>query len=229
MLKVVGLSILCLLGLPLALHTILRVVRHFYKFPMPQVLADAIDNPLRRRFQPIGQMPLRLGILAGMTVLEIGPGNGKYSVSAARRLGDGGRIYTLDIEPCMIERVIQRANSQGVGNLWAGVANVFELPFKDNCFDLVYMIAVIGEIPSPVLAMREFYRVLSPAGTLAFAEILLDPDYPLARRLVQLALRAGFEEKRRAGDFFSYSLIMQKPNLSDAQPSVGVDAMDNAR
>lgn len=32
------------LGIP----TMIRIVRHFYKFPMPPFMANAIDNPLRR-------------------------------------------------------------------------------------------------------------------------------------------------------------------------------------
>jgi len=49
-----------LLGLPLIvllLHTTLRVIRCFYKFPMPQFLANLIDNPFRRKIQPPRDMP----------------------------------------------------------------------------------------------------------------------------------------------------------------------------
>ena len=33
-------------------HTLVRIVRRFYKFPIPEFLANLIDNPLRRRLQP---------------------------------------------------------------------------------------------------------------------------------------------------------------------------------
>jgi hypothetical protein len=54
-----------LLGLPLLaiiLHTIIRVVRHIYKFPMPEFAANIIDNPLRRRIQPPDETAIRHGI-----------------------------------------------------------------------------------------------------------------------------------------------------------------------
>ncbi len=54
------------------LHTIIRVIRYFYKFPMPQFLANAIDNPLRRKIQPPDETAIRHGIKEGMNVLEIG-------------------------------------------------------------------------------------------------------------------------------------------------------------
>jgi ubiquinone/menaquinone biosynthesis C-methylase UbiE len=202
-----------LLGLPLAilvLHTLLRIVRYFHKFPMPELLADAIDNPLRRRIQPPHEMPRRHGVEPGMTVLDVGPGNGRYTVEAARAVGPAGKVVAVDIEPKMIERVRRRARAEGITNLEAKTATVYDLPFRDATFDAVTMIAVISEIPDPQRALTEFNRVLKPAGTLAFSELITDPDYPLARTLIRMAGTAGFRLRRRLGTFFAYTLVFQK-------------------
>jgi len=202
-----------LLGFPILvviLHTSLRIVRYFYKFPIPQFLANVIDNPLRRRIQPPAEMPIRHGIEPGMIVLEVGPGNGNYTIAAAQRVGEGGRIFTIDIEPLMVERVSRRAVSEGISNVEARVADVFDLPFDDEFFHIVYMIAVIGEIPSPELAMKEFLRVLKSPGRLVFSEIIFDPDYPRATTLIRLASSVGFQMKKKIGNFFSYTLAFEK-------------------
>ena len=210
MLRVLGSLILALFFIPVILHTLVRIVRYFYKFPMPQFLANLIDNPLRRKIQPPGKMPIRHGIHPGMTVLEVGPGNGRYTVEAARRVGNRGKLVTIDIEPKMIERVRQRALAEGLTNLEAKVADVYNLPFEDEMFDAIYMITVISEIPEPVRAMKEFYRVLAPSGTLAFSELLTDPDYPLAQTLIRQAGEASFRLKEKLGNFFAYTLIFEK-------------------
>lgn len=205
-----------LLAVPIVfvvLHSIIRIVRHFYKFPIPEFLANAIDNPLRRRIQPPEEVPLRHGIEPGMHVLEVGPGNGRYTLAAARRAGESGRVVAIDIEPKMIDRVRARITAEGISNIEARVADVHNLPFENATFDVVTMIAVSGEIPNPVQAMHEFYRVLKPAGRLAFSELLLDPDYPLARTLVRWAQEAGFRLKDRMGNLFHYTLIFEKPWL----------------
>ena len=202
-----------LLAIPvvlIVLHTIVRIVRHFYKFPMPEFLADLIDNPLRRRVQPPHETAARHGLEPGMTVLEVGPGNGAYTMGAARRVGAQGRLVTVDIEPKMIKRARRRAEAEGLENIEAREANVYDLPFEDGTFDVVYMIAVIGEIPEPQRAIQEFHRVLSPSGTLAFSELVLDPDYPLANTLVRLAASAGFRQRTKIGGFFHYTLIFEK-------------------
>ena len=196
------------LGVPVLiviLHTTVRIVRAFSKFPMPQFLANAIDNPLRRKIQPPDEMPARHGIRVGMTVLEVGPGNGTYTVATARKVGDEGRVVTIDIEPKMIDRVTRRVQAEGVTNVEARVADVFDLPFEGGTFDTVYMIAVIGEIPNPERAMKEFYRVLAPSGTLAFSELLFDPDYPRASTLVRKATSAGFRLKEKLGNWLHYT------------------------
>jgi ubiquinone/menaquinone biosynthesis C-methylase UbiE len=199
-----------LLLLAAILHTIVRIIRQYYKFPMPEFMAGFIDNPLRHRLQPPDSTAIRHGIQPGMTVLEVGPGNGTYTIAAARRAGDKGRVVTVDTEPKMIARVERRARAEGIENIEARVANVYELPYPDGKFDLIYMITVIGEIPDPEKAMREFHRVLTPSGTLAFSELLPDPDYPLARTTIRRACAAGFRLKDRIGNFFYYTLIFDK-------------------
>jgi ubiquinone/menaquinone biosynthesis C-methylase UbiE len=201
------------IGLPIlviVLHTIIRIVRHFYKFPMPQFMANLIDNPFRRKIQPPDETPARHGIEPGMTVLEVGPGNGTYTVATARRVGSSGKVVTIDIEPRMIERVRRRARSEDMENIEAQVADVYSLPFEDGFFDAIYMIAVIGEIPKPDRAMREFHRVLSPSGTLAFSEFLWDPDYPRAGTLIREAASAGFQLRKKVGNVFYYTLIFER-------------------
>jgi ubiquinone/menaquinone biosynthesis C-methylase UbiE len=145
-----------------------------------------------------------------MTVLEVGPGNGTYTMAAARRVGDKGKVVTVDIEPRMIERVQRKAQAEGVENIEARVADVYDLPYEDGAFDAIYLIAVIGEIPDPDRAMQEFHRVLAPTGTLAFSELLLDPDYPRAKTLIAKARSAGFKLREKVGNVFYYSLIFEK-------------------
>jgi hypothetical protein len=74
-------------GLPVLVvifHTIVSIVRYFCKFPMPQFMANLIDNPMRRKIQPPDEAPARHEIEPGMILLEVGPGNGTYTVAAAR-------------------------------------------------------------------------------------------------------------------------------------------------
>ena len=145
-----------------------------------------------------------------MRVLEIGPGNGTYSLAAAQLIGPHGELVTIDIEPKMIERVQRKIKVEGITNIEARVADVYDLPFDDQSFDLIYMIAVINEIPNIPQALLEFHRVLNPTGRLVFSELFMDPDYPLAGTLIQKVQASKFRLKEKIGSFFYYTLIFEK-------------------
>jgi len=188
----------------------IRIVRHFHKFPMPEWMANVIDNPFRRKVQPPDETALRHGIQPGMRVLEVGPGNGTYTLGTARQIGSEGKLVTIDIEPKMIERVNQRISTEGITNIETRVANVYDLPFDDQSFDLIYMITVINEIPDIPRALAEFHRVLKTSGTLVFSELFMDPDYPRAVTLTRKVQAADFQLKKQIGNFFYYTLIFEK-------------------
>lgn len=188
-----------------------RIVRRIYRFPIPEFLASFIDNPFRRKFQPPEEMPGRFGILPGMKVLEVGPGNGRYTAAMARAVGRHGKVVAIDIEPRMIARLQARLDVEGLTNVHARVANVYKLHDGDDSYDAAYLITVIGEIPQPARAMKEFFRVLKPAGLLAFSEFFPDPDYPSPLKTIQLAQAAGFRLCSTNGNWWSYSLVFEKP------------------
>lgn len=88
----------------------------------------------RRKIQPPHETAVRHGIGPGMTVLEVGPGSGTYTIGAAQRVGGQGKVVTVDIEPKMIERVRRRAEQEGVENIEARVADVYDLLYEDGLF-----------------------------------------------------------------------------------------------
>lgn len=189
---------------------LVRIVRHFYKFPMPQFMANAIDNPLRRRIQPPDEIAVRHDIQPGMIVLDIGPGNGTYTVAAARQAGPEGKVYAVDIEPRMIARVQQKAADEGVENIDARLADVYGMPFPNGMFDVITMITVLGEIPQPERALVECHRVLKPDGTLAISEFMPDPDYKRPSTLQREVEATGFHFKEMLGNNFVYAMLFDK-------------------
>ncbi len=194
----------------ISFQIVLRLVRRIYKFPIPHFLTNLIDNPIRRRIQPPESTPTRHGIRTGMRVLEVGPGNGTYTLATGQAVGEEGRVVAIDIEPRIIEKLKQRVELEGAGNIEVRIADVHKLPFPEASFDVIYMITVIGEIPSPGEAMHEFHRVLRHGGTLAFSEFLPDPDFSLPRTLAELAGGAGFHLRSRLGKLFYYTLLFEK-------------------
>ncbi len=194
----------------IGLHTLVRIVRRVHKFPIPAMFTNLIDNPLRRRLQPPEETARRHAIRPGMKVLDVGPGNGTYTIAAVRAVGESGSVVAVDIEPQIIERLRQRILEERIANLETRVADAYALPFDDGSFDVITMVTVIGEIPDPVRAMKEFRRVLASSGKLVFSELFMDPDYPRAATIQKWSEEAHFKLGKRIGNWFYYTLIFEK-------------------
>jgi ubiquinone/menaquinone biosynthesis C-methylase UbiE len=187
-------------------EVILRLVRRYVHFPAPAFMVFLLNNPLRRRFQPPEKVVDWAGIKGGMQVLELGPGGGTFTFEAAKRVGPEGHVYAVDIEPRVTAKLGGMVKERKAGNITVKTASAYEIPLLDGSLDLVFMIAVLAEVPDRQRALREFKRVLKLEGTLAIGELLFDPDYPRKRTVVRWCEEAGFKLERSYGALWYYVL-----------------------
>ncbi|MGV9800163.1 class I SAM-dependent methyltransferase [Mycobacterium sp. NPDC003449] len=145
-------------------------------FPYPHQAAFFLNNPLRRLLGNHERAAKALGLTGSERVLELGPGPGYFSAPIARRLTTG-RLDLFDLQPEMLDkarRSLERAGFYNVG-FQAGDAGA-GLPFDDATFDVVFLAAVIGEVPDKRACVQALHRVLKPGGLLVFREGFPDPD-----------------------------------------------------
>jgi len=131
----------------------------------------------------------------GMDVLECGCGPGIVTFEIAEKVADGS-VTGIDIDKGLIDSHNKKVNETNVKNLKFEVADVHELPFADNSFDVVYMQAVLVHIKNPAGAVREAHRVLKDKGLILVKDpvmdrIIISPEDPLlveANELIQRAI-----------------------------------------
>ena len=99
----------------------------------------------------------------GKSVLDCGCGPGPLTLGFAE-LVTPGRVVGIDIEPTMIDQANQLASDSGLENLEYQVADIYDLPFEDGEFDVVFSSAVIEHLSDPVRALREMLRVTKSGG-----------------------------------------------------------------
>lgn len=138
------------------------------------------------------------GVEAGQTVLEIGPGTGFYSVEAAKRVGEEGRLICLDLQSDMLRHTRARMAAIGLRARFVR-ADACALPFRESCIDHVLLVTVLGEIPDRRRALAEIRQVLRPGGRLSVSEQFPDPDFVPRRTLSEELGAAGFVEARTRG------------------------------
>jgi len=190
--------------------TVVRLIRHFYQFPIPSFFTPLIDNPVRRKIQSPKAITEWMGVKDGMTILEIGPGSGTFTFEVAEQVGDDGRIYAIDIQESIVNALGEKVEDRGINNVEVKQASVYELPFPDRYFDRVFMVTVFGEIPDKREALVEIHRVLKDDGILAIGEFLPDPDYPRRKTVIGWSQKSGFVLSNEYGNWLHYLLTFKK-------------------
>ena len=131
----------------------------------------------------------------GKSVLDCGCGPGPITLSFAEIVAPG-RVVGIDIEPTMIERANRLAADSGLENLEFQVADIYDLPYEDGEFDVVFSSAVTEHLSDPVRALREVLRVTKPGGIGAVARTdwsfpFIVPECPELSRFFEL-FEGGF-------------------------------------
>ncbi len=158
---------------------------------------------------------------AGLKVLEVGFGAGYDAYEFCRQ----GAIYTgVDIAPENVSRARRHLAAYGFApELMQGDAE--NLPFSDNCFDIVYANGVLHHTPDILRAFREARRVLKPGGD--FWVIVYHRDsvfHWVALFLFDHVLHGGFRKRS-----FSERLSMIEYTTSDSRPLVRVYSRSEVR
>jgi SAM-dependent methyltransferase len=98
-------------------------------------------------------------------LLDVGCGTGVVAITAARL---GARVTGVDLTPQLLTRARENAVVALVEVEWRE-ADVEELPFGDEQFDVVLSQFAHIFAPRPDVAIQEMLRTLKPGGTMAFS------------------------------------------------------------
>ena len=122
-----------------------------------------------------------LGDLRGLSVLEIGCGRGSF----ARYLQqEGANLVAADFSESAIE--IAKRRLTGLSNCKLLVADIQDIPFEAESFDVVVSLATLEHVRDPDAALGELVRVTKMGGRL----IVMIPNYLKSRRPMARLLQA---------------------------------------
>lgn len=133
------------------------------------------------------------GIQAGWSVLDAGAGGGSHLPLMSQLVGANGQIDALDLDPKNVEMIVQHAEA-GQFNcaVHAKSGSVFDLPYADNQFDLVWCANVTQYLSDEELlqTLHEMKRVTRSGGLIVIKDTDIDgcrqfgPLHPLLLRRV---------------------------------------------
>lgn len=118
------------------------------------------------RFRPWAEILLDHAELTPATrMLDLACGTGIVARLAAQRIGAGGSVSGVDMNPAMIDVARAAAEKEGLAIDWQ-VGTADALPYSDESFDLVTVQQGLQFFPDQIAALHECLRVLVPGGLL---------------------------------------------------------------
>ena len=114
----------------------------------------------------------------GETVLDLGSGGGIDVLLSARRVGPEGKAYGLDMTDEMLDLARENARKAGVTNVEFLKGEMEDMPLPDSTVDVIISNCVVNLSPDKDAVLREAYRVLTPGGRFAVADIVTRGKMP---------------------------------------------------
>ena len=114
-------------------------------------------------------------IKPGMTVADIGAGEGYYTIRLARRVGAQGRVLAEDIVAQTRDRLAQRVERERLDNVSVRLGKPDDPELPAASFDRVFMVHMYHEIESPYAFLWHLRPSLKSGGLV----IVVDVDRPI--------------------------------------------------
>jgi len=168
----------------------------------------------------------RAGIKPGMTVADIGAGEGYYTTRLARRVGPTGRVLAEDIMPETIDALGRRITREHWRNVSVKLGTADDPKLPAGSFDRIFMVHMYHEIAEPYAFLWHLHPALKPDGEV----IVVDANRPTAQhgtppRLLACEFAAmGYRleqvvPKPTAGGYFArFRKVGARPDVEDIVP-----------
>ena len=143
--------------------------------PVASIVSTRWSNEeARDRLNEAGEVMNKAEIRKGMTVADIGAGEGYYTIRMAARVGKDGRVLAEDILPAVRDQLAERVAREDLANVSVKLGEPNDPKLPDASFDRVVMVHMYHEIEQPYEFLWRLRPSLKPDGLV----VVVDANRP---------------------------------------------------
>jgi ubiquinone/menaquinone biosynthesis C-methylase UbiE len=143
--------------------------------PVSEIGSNAFSTEQARDDRSEAQTVMDLAnIREGMTVADIGAGEGYYTVRLAARVGSEGRVLAQDIDEDALRRLGSRVEAERLDNVSIMLGAPDDPRLPAGSFDRVFLVHMYHEVAEPYAFLWYLYPALREGGQV----IVVDTDRP---------------------------------------------------
>ena len=154
-----------------------------------------------------------LGIAPGKAVADIGAGSGWFSVRAAKRVGTGGLVYAVDINPEAIRYIGERTQKEHLQNVKTILSEADNARLPAGSVDAVLLLKTYHEVAHPVTLLQNLRPALRSGAKVGIIDRNGNgEDHGVGREVVlREAKQAGYSLQEQynfvKGDKMDYFMV----------------------
>jgi len=158
-----------------------------------------LESGRRDQWQKPEEVLAALRLAPNAVVADIGAGGGYFTERFAHHLDTGGRVYAVEVQDRLIDKLRQRVRDKGLSNVEV-IKGAFDDPgLPPASCDLFFFSSVYGEIEDRVSYLRKVRRCLTPGGHVAILEYRPEVKAPGPPRQIRLSAEQIAQELEAAG------------------------------
>ena len=129
----------------------------------------------RDRIGEAEQVMALAGVKPGMSVADVGAGEGYYTVRLARVVGPRGRVLAEDIDAEAIDNLGDRVQRERLDNVAVKLGSPTDPMLPRGSFDRIFLVHMFHEVSEPYAFLWHLREGVKPGGEV----ILVDSDRPV--------------------------------------------------
>jgi ubiquinone/menaquinone biosynthesis C-methylase UbiE len=139
--------------------------------PVAEVVSTQFADEDARDERNEAQVVMDLAeIRPGMTVADIGAGEGYYTVRLAERVGADGRVLAQDISRDALERLGRRVEKDRLENISIKLGETADPQLPADSFDRIFMVHMYHEVTEPYAFLWRMWPALTAEGQIVVVE-----------------------------------------------------------
>ena len=111
-----------------------------------------------------------VGVKAGLTICEVGAGDGEQTIAAAKIAGTGGRVYTSELGEDRLKALREKVAASGLSQITVVVGEAHKTNFPDAVCDVLFMRSVYHHFADPAAMNASVFASVKPGARVAVVD-----------------------------------------------------------
>jgi arsenite methyltransferase len=181
----------------------------------PKAYIAMLENPQRDKEQKPDEVIAALDLKPGETLADIGAGSGYFSFRFARKVGDTGRVYAVDINSDMILHMNRYIRDKKVKNVTTILSAPDDPLLQDASINRFFICNTWHHVQNRPQYMALMKKMLKPGGQIIIVDykkkqlpVGPPPEMKMAKKEVIAEMESGGFKLAKEHDFLPYQYFL---------------------